>query len=576
MPSSPRPDVSIALAQINSRIGDFAGNSAQIRDAVDAAVAQVDDASRLLVVTPELALCGYPPRDLLYDRDFVREALAANQTLASDLHRRHPTGPGVLCGTLLPAPIEAVGQPHHPGLYDAAVLMRGGTLRAHAEKRLLPVYDVFYEPRWFVPGPLGEPIDWAGHRLGVLICEDLWDDDYPIHPANALRSAGADVLICLSASPYRLGVLAQRRAHARRAAALGVPVIYVNAVGAQDELIFDGGSFAIDTRGLPALQLPRFCEAVRICPLDALVDPPEPIEPPEPLDSRDPAPPAIDMAPEEELLQALTLGVRDFCRKNGVRRAFVGLSGGIDSALVLCIAVRALGADAVTALMLPSRFNDPRSSEQAQVLCHRLRVASEQVSIEPLLLACETQLRPLLGHADDPGKSSDTTIENLQARLRALVLMAYVNRRGGILLNTSNKTELAVGYSTLYGDMAGALGVIADLTKPQVYALCRHINATQRGADGEGPIPAFILDRPPSAELRPDQVDPFDYPRESPIIEALAQQQPVPADAPAIDVARYRRMLRSAEHKRWQFGIALKVSEHAFGTGRMIPVTRAR
>jgi len=559
--ASPRPGgAAIGLAQINSRLGDFAGNRAQIRDAVAAAVAQVRDPRRLLVVTPELALTGYPPRDLLYDRDFVAEALAATETLAQELHAQHGDGPAVLCGTLARAPREAVQQPHHPGLYDAAVLLQGGAVRAQIEKRLLPVYDVFYEPRWFVAGPVGSPLIWDGRKLGVLICEDLWDDEYGVHPAPELCRQGADLLLCLSASPYRKGVLSQRRRHAARAAALGAPLIYVNTVGAQDELIFDGGSFALAADGSLRTQLPRFAEAVTICDLDALA-------------RRDRLPCAEpDLPREEELLQALSLGVRDFCRKNGVRRAFLGLSGGIDSALVLCIAVRALGPAAVTALTLPSRFNDPRSSQEAQALCRHLGVACEEIAIDPLLAACEAQLGPLLARSDGaPG--DDTTLENVQARLRAILLMAHVNRRGGILLNTSNKTELAVGYSTLYGDMAGALGVIADLTKPEVYALCRHLNAAATA--GEPPIPRFILDRAPSAELRPDQVDPFDYERESPQIEALVQGTPPDGGSPA-EWTRYRRLLRGAEHKRWQFGIALKVSDRAFGTGRMVPVTRAR
>lgn len=556
-------DLTIALAQINSRIGDFAGNSAQILDALAAARAQTASPPTTLLVTPELALCGYPPRDLLYDPAFVSEALAATENLARELHRRFPDGPAVLCGTLARAPAAAVTSPHHPGLYDAAALIFGGAIQGLAAKRLLPVYDVFYEPRWFVPGPIGAPLAFAGHRLGVLLCEDLWDDAYPSHPASLLVAAGANLLLCLSASPYRVAVVQQRLRHVRRATALGVPLCYVNAVGANDELIFDGGSLVQSASGATVLQLPRFAEAVKTIAF--------------PLREPSPAPPlslpAETPSAESEILAALTLGVRDFCRKNGVRRAFVGLSGGVDSALVLCIAARALGAEAVTALSLPSRFNDPRSSQAAHDLCLALGVRCEEVSIDPLLQACQTQLEPLLSPAGSPAPAGDTTLENVQARLRALLLMAYVNRRGGILLNTSNKTELAVGYSTLYGDMAGALGVIADLTKPQVYALCRHINDT---APGPGPIPEFVLERAPSAELRPDQVDPFDYPRESPLIDSLVLHNEPGPDANPADMQRYSRMLRAAEHKRWQFGIALKVSERAFGTGRMVPVTRGR
>jgi NAD+ synthase (glutamine-hydrolysing) len=418
----------------------------------------------------------------------------------------------------------------------------------------LPVYDVFYEPRWFIPGDARPPVEVAGRRLGVLVCEDIWDDAYGRHPAAEPALAAAEALLCLSASPYRQGVGAQRLRQARRAGALagGRPIVYVNAVGANDELIFDGGSFVLDGGGRPAAILPPFREAVRVVDLDELGNLPAPPPP---------------LGREEELLQALTLGTRDFCRKNGIRRAFVGLSGGIDSALVAAIAARALGPESVTALALPTRYNDARSTESARLLAGRLGVAFEVVPIDGLLTAAEELLRPRLGS----GGPDDTTYENIQARLRALVLMAFVNRRGGVLLNTSNKSELALGYSTLYGDMAGALGVIADLPKPDVYALARHINASA----GAEVIPAFILDRPPSAELRPDQVDPFDYGRVSPLVESLVQNRPPPPPLPGPDeLARSRRMVRVAEHKRWQFGIVLKVSERAFGTGRLVPVTR--
>lgn len=534
----------IGLAQINGRIGDFRGNQRRIA----AAVAAAHDRGAALVVLPELVLCGYPPRDLLYDPDFVREA----QEATAELARMVAGGPSVLVGTIEPSP-EPAATPRHPNLRDVAALLAGGRVVASRAKRLLPVYDVFYEPRWFVPGPPALPLELPAPaspaRLGVLVCEDLWDEGYGAQPVAELAAHGVDALVCLSASPFRARVSDARLHHARRAVArTGRPLVYVNAVGANDELIFDGDSFVLDAAGRVVLRLPRCEEAVRVVDLAAL---------PAPL-CETPVPPAA------ELIDALTLGVRDFLGKGGLRRAFIGLSGGIDSALVACIAQRALGGGAVTAIALPSRHSDPRSTESARELAANLGIGFEVVPLEPLHAAAETALAPLLGDAGGP----DTTLENVQARLRAMILMALVNRRGGALLNTSNKTELSLGYSTLYGDMGGALGVIADLTKPEVYALARYVNA----AAGRPIIPSFILDRPASAELRPDQVDPFDYPHVSPLVESLVQGSP--AAAPASELAPYRQMLRTSEHKRWQFGIVLKVSERAFGTGRMVPVTR--
>ena len=539
----------IGLAQINARIGDFRGNQLRIA----AAVAAAHDRGAELVVLPELVLCGYPPRDLLYDPDFVREA----QEATAELARMVAGGPAVLVGTVEPSP-DPAATPRHPNLRDVAALLAGGHVVASRAKRLLPVYDVFYEPRWFVPGPPAPPLELpappSGARLGVLVCEDLWDEGYGVQPVAELAAHGVDALVCVSASPFRAGVAAARLHHARRAVARTArPLVYVNAVGANDELIFDGDSFMLDATGRVVLRLPRCEEAVRVVDLASL---PAPV----------PETPTAPLSPEAELLDALTLGVRDFLGKGGLRRAFIGLSGGIDSALVACIAQRALGGAAVTGIALPSRHSDPRSTESARELAANLGIGFEVVPIEPLHAAAETVLAPLLGDAGGP----DTTLENVQARLRAMILMAHVNRRGGVLLNTSNKTELSLGYSTLYGDMSGALGVIADLTKPEVYALARHVNA----AAGRSSIPPFILDRPPSAELRPDQVDPFDYPHVSPLVESLVQGMPAPALTPAAALAPYRQMLRTSEHKRWQFGIVLKVSERAFGTGRMVPVTR--
>jgi NAD+ synthase (glutamine-hydrolysing) len=321
----------------------------------------------------------------------------------------------------------------------------------------------------------------------------------------------------------------------------------VNAVGANDELIFDGASFVLDAGGTLLALLPRFQEAVEVVDLGAAASP---LDEPEPDG-------------EAELFAALCLGVTDFVGKNGLGRVFVGLSGGIDSTLVACIAREALGPDAVQAIAVPSRYTDARSTEAARELSKRLGIAFESVSLERLHAAAEESLGGLL-----TGVRDSAPAENLQARLRAMVLMAHVNCRGGVLLNTSNKTELGLGYGTIYGDLAGTLCVIGDLNKTQVYALARWYDADR------GVIPPFILERAPSAELRPDQVDPFDYARVAPLVDALILGRPLPPDASREEADDLERRMRAAEHKRWQGGIVLKVSERAFGSGRSMPVTR--
>lgn len=507
----------ITLGQINACIGDLAGNVARCLAAVETGCR----ASADLVALPEMAIPGYPPRDILFDPSFVEAAGEATRDLA---HRaRH--GPPVLVGTVMPAEERL---PHHPGLYNAAVLLHEGEVQVVAAKRLLPAYDVFYEPRWFRPGPALPPVTIAGRRIGVLVCEDLWDEGYPLHPPAELQAAGAELLICISASPYRQGVLARRLDHARRP---GSPLVYVNLCGANDELIFDGRSFVLNERGEITTRLAGFAEEIQTVDLNGPA-----------------APVPTGEEVTQELFQALVLGVRDFAAKNRLERAFVGLSGGVDSAVVAVIAAEALGPERVTAIAIPSRHTDPRSTACARELAARLGLGFEVIALEPLHTAAEATLGGLL----DEG----TAAENIQARLRAMILMSWVNRYGGLLLNTGNKTELTLGYATLYGDMAGTLCPLADVTKPQVYDLAHRINA------GQEIIPRFSLDRPPSAELRPDQVDPFDYPTLAPALELLVHQN------------RSNPALRRSEHKRWQMGVVLKVSEKAFGTGRLIPITR--
>lgn len=521
----------IALAQINPTVGDLAGNVERCLRAAEAARSQKAD----VVVLPEMVVPGYPPRDILFDTSFVAAVAEATQ----DLARRAAAGPPLIAGTLWPA---GRCPPHHPGLYNAAVLLDQSTTRLVAAKRLLPAYDVFHEPRWFLPGPEGGTVQVAGRQVGILICEDLWDEGYELHPPTDLLAAGAELLICISASPYRRQILPQRLVQAQRHAA---PLVYVNLCGATDELIFDGRSFALDAQGNLVAQLAGFEEAVQVVDLDDHAFRTSPVE--AGVRNSFHTPPLPNS--EETVFQALVLGVRDFARKNRLPHAFLGLSGGVDSAVVAVLASQALEPEQVTALAIPSRYTDPRSTAAAQELAQRLGLNFEVVELENLHAAAETTLGELL--------SGGTTAENVQARLRSLILTSYVNRYGGLLLNTSNKTELTLGYATLYGDMAGALCPIADLTKPEVYALARWIE-THCCA-----LPPFILERPPSAELRPHQVDPFNYEELAPAVEQLVRHN------------RSNSALRRAEHKRWQMGVILKVSEKAFGTGRLIPITRS-
>jgi NAD+ synthase (glutamine-hydrolysing) len=350
-----------------------------------------------------------------------------------------------------------------------------------------------------------------------------------------LEARGARSFVSLNASPYREGVLEERLRQARRAPG---PVVYVNAVGAEDELVFDGGSFVTDARGRLLAQLPRFKEALEVIDLEA--------------------PPILSHRSESDVSAALVLGTKRFAEKNGCQEALLGLSGGVDSALVLCLACEALGAGNVRALAIPSRFNDPRSEESARELARNLGARFETVSLEPLLEAAERSL-------DLSGK---TTFENVQARLRMVILMADLNRRGGLLLNTSNKTELALGYGTLFGDLAGDLAPIGDLSKSEVYALAR----------SRREIPRFILERPPSAELAPGQVDPFDYERISPLADSLLEgrsEEDLAKDGfGAAEVADLARRVRRAEHKRRLAPIVLKVHESSIGSGRLVPVTQ--
>ncbi|MCO5168264.1 MAG: NAD(+) synthase [Planctomycetes bacterium] len=523
----------LALAQVSTTVGDVAGNV----DRLERAIARAALLGAEVALLPEMALTGYPPRDLLLDPGLVR---AARDGLARLARAAHAVAPGLV--VVVGAPVDGPPGPTGRRLRNAAVVLHGGRVVATRGKALLPCDDVFLEPRWFTPDdgparPVELPLRGGARRVGLLVCEDLWDEAYARAPARELLEQGADALLCLNASPYRAGVRAERLRLARRPQ---VPLAYVNAVGGEDELVFDGASFAVDARGRLLAALPACEEAVALVDLDA------------PGALADDALLAPDDAATRE---ALVLGLADFCRKNRLPGAVVGVSGGVDSALVLALAADALGPARVTAVHLPSRFTSRRSTDDARALCAALGVRLDVVALEPLHAAAAALLEGCL-----PGGLGATGAENVQARLRALVLMGFVNRLGGLLLNTSNKTELALGYGTLYGDMAGGLAPIADLTKLDVWRL----------AAADPRVPRAIVERTPTAELAPDQVDPFDYPRVAPAIEALVlgDDQDVAPDL-AVRVAR-------AEFKRRQAPPGLKVTARAFGPGRLVPITWSR
>jgi NAD+ synthetase len=520
----------ISLAQINTTVGDLTGNIARILNAAR----QARDAD--LIVFPELVVPGYPPRDILYDASFVEAVLAAT----ADLARQSKGLPPMLVGSFAPSGKKLL---LHPALHNIAYLMHDGEMPIAQVKQLLPVYDVFYEPRWFVPGEKTlPPIEIAGKKIGVLICEDMWDEDYPVHPGAELKAMGADALVCMSAAPFHKGSLQDRAYHASRQ---GLPIAFVDLVGGNDELVFDGGSFVLNEGGEMVASCERFEEQVLV------------VESGEwnvyGADRKDERRKTVSEA--EEIYQALVLGLRDFARKNGLQHAFLGLSGGIDSSVTAVIAAESIGAENVTGVAIPSRYTDPRSTEAARELASRLGIGFEVVELETLHKAAESTLG---ARAEGVGG------ENLQARLRMMILMSCVNQRGGFLVNTSNKTELTLGYSTLYGDMAGAISPLGDVTKPEVYELAGWINGwgVESGKWKAAPIPAFAIERKPSAELRPEQADPFDYDTLAPALEKMVLAN---ESNPA---------MRASEHKRGQMGVVLKVSEKAFGSGRMMPITR--
>jgi NAD+ synthase (glutamine-hydrolysing) len=553
--------VKIAVAQINCVLGDLSGNCAKIQDCAVRALA----AGAQVLLTPELSLCGYPPEDLLLREGFFRDCAAALEELAAALPRIK----------------VIVGHPQLDGgrRYNAASLLQDGRIAATYRKRNLPNYTVFDEDRYFEPG--NEPVVFEvnGIGLGINICEDLWGEQGPVEagasPAlrgaeasrsskawhadapRLARAAGAQVLLVLNASPYHTHQHASRLAVARnRALENGLAIVYANLVGGQDELVFDGASFALDARGETTHQLPFFEEALDY--IDIAGGVPQ-------RGSR-----AEALSLEASVYRALCLGVRDYLGKNGFPGAILGLSGGVDSALTLAIACDALGADKVRAVMMPSQYTADISWLDSRDMVKRLGVRYDEIPIKPIF---DGFLSALAG--EFKGQPADATEENLQARIRGTLLMALSNKFGSIVLTTGNKSEMAVGYSTLYGDMAGGFAVIKDVAKTLVYRLCDYRNSL-----GEA-IPQRIIERAPSAELRPDQTDQDSLPPYAAldaIMSAYMEQNLSPAEIVAggqrvEDVVRVVGLIKRNEYKRRQAPVGIRITQRGFGKDWRYPIT---
>jgi NAD+ synthase (glutamine-hydrolysing) len=565
----------LALCQLNPTVGDIAGNERLIHDGMERA----REAGAQLVLFPELALTGYPPEDLLLKEHFLRDAGAALQRLAA------------ASGDL----VALVGFPERSDdVYNALAVLSGGEVRAVYRKVYLPNYGVFDEQRYFRAGNGGALIELGEVCIGLTICEDIWE---PGPPASDEAIAGATLLVNLSASPYHAGKGPEReRMLVQRARDNVCAVAFCAQVGGQDELVFDGHSLVIDHDGSVLARAPQFAEHMLLATIDpegpralrlrdprhrpavrrARTDVPTLARLPSPAPPDPPTPPGGEIAelldPATEVYAALVTGLRDYVRKNGFEHVVLGLSGGIDSALVVCLAVDALGADKVSVAIMPSPYSARETQDDARALAANLGVESVEFDIAPAMQAFETTLADAFA-----GREPDITEENLQARIRGNLLMALSNKFGWLVLTTSNKSESSVGYSTLYGDAAGGFAVIKDCPKTLVYELVRLRNAR----DEREPVPASILDRAPSAELRPDQRDEDSLPsydRLDPIISAyvendLGREQLLLRGHREEDVDRVIALVDRAEYKRRQAPPGIRISSRAFGRDRRMPIT---
>jgi NAD+ synthase (glutamine-hydrolysing) len=540
----------VALLQINPTAGDLEGNAGLIIRA--AREAQARGAS--LAVTPELALMGYLPRDLLMMRGFVRRSCDMLGAIAAELNG----GPPLLVGVATANPAPS-GRP----LFNSAVLLQDGAVGPSFHKTLLPTYDVFDEDRYFEPAVGPQILDFNGWRLGISICEDVWNDHdfwsrprYHRDPIEILAQAGAQAILNLSASPFTVGKqILREKMLGHMARKYGVPTVYVNQVGGNDDLIFDGRSASFNARGELIARARGFEQDVLMVDLEA--------------GTGEIAP--TDFEAEAEIWDALVLGVRDYARKAGFRAALLGLSGGIDSALTAAIAADALGAENVTGIMMPSCYSSSGSVDDSAELARNLSIKTVELPISGIMETYDGVLAPVFH-----GLPRDVTEENIQSRIRGNLLMALSNKFGSLLLTTGNKSEMSVGYCTLYGDMNGGLAVIADLPKMMVYRVARWRN--RRRAD----IPEAILTKAPSAELRPDQTDQDSLPPydlldqilELHIEQSQSAEEIIARGFDPPTVRRVLRLVRNAEFKRKQAAPVLKVTSRAFGAGWRMPVVR--
>jgi NAD+ synthase (glutamine-hydrolysing) len=565
----------VALAQINPTVGDVEGNAQVIADRIDAA----RDEGAPLVVFPELSLTGYPPEDLLLKTSFLEEAAAALGELASKAD-------GI---------VALVGFPElADDVYNAAAVLADGEVAAVYHKMYLPNYGVFDEQRYFQAGSEAAIFELNGVPIGLTVCEDIWE---PGPPATTEALAGAQVIVNLSASPYRAGFgRARERMLVQRALDNLASVVFVNTVGGQDELVFDGHSIAIDQDGRVIARLPQFEESMAVCTID-----PREVAAARLRDTRHRAnvrrqrreePPVVHLAsvevpangetvggvvsplldPEAEIYAALRTGLRDYVDKNGFERVVLAISGGIDSALVAVVATDALGADRVTCVSMPSPFSSEGTRADARAIAENLGVDFLEIEIEDAMKAYDEMLADAF-----EGREPDIAEENVQARIRGNLVMALSNKFGWLVLTTGNKSELSVGYATLYGDMAGGFAVLKDVFKGWVYRLVRWRNAQE----GRELVPATVLERPPSAELRYEQRDQDSLPPYEVLDEILALYVEEDLDAlelirrglPKDDVERVIRLVDRAEYKRRQAPPGIKISMKAFGRDRRLPIT---
>ena len=535
----------VALAQLNYHIGNFESNIAKVITAIKEAKAESAD----LIVFSELSICGYPPRDFLEFNDFILACEKGIEEIAAECN-------GI--AAVIGAPSKNNSGSGKP-LFNSAYFLADGKVSSVHHKCLLPTYDIFDEYRYFEPGPACDVVKFKDKTIAITVCEDLWNVGkaqlYPTSPMDGLAAQSPDFVVNISASPFSDDHREQRiEAFKENALKYKLPIIFVNHVGAQTELIFDGGSFVMNAEGQVVNEMKFFKEDLTYVNLDELSSTPQ-IQP--------------STHKIERIHNALVLGVSDYFRKSGLNTAILGLSGGIDSAVTLTLSVEALGKENVRAVLLPSKYSSDHSIDDARALAETLGCRYDIISIEDVASTLETTLAPYF-----EGKEPDVTEENLQARARGVLLMGLANKFGYVLLNTSNKSEAAVGYGTLYGDMAGGLSVLGDVYKTDVFELAHFINRDKEI------IPVNTITKPPSAELRPDQKDTDSLPEYKildKILKMYIEQRLGPAEIIAAGnddglVSRILKLVNMNEYKRYQTPPTLRVSSKAFGMGRRMPI----